>query len=90
MTNTPKYDIIIMVKEELRQVPLLLNSKQSRTSTIGNLPKIHKKEVVKMLVMIPESFGWALVGAVALVDVIGVIHCVKWFIKIRKENKEEE
>jgi hypothetical protein len=47
-------------------------------------------KMLEMLLMIPESFGWALVGAVALVDVIGVIHCVKWFIKIRKENKEEE
>lgn len=46
--------------------------------------------MLEMLLMIPESVGWALVGAVALVDVIGVIHCVKWFIKIRKENKEEE
>ena len=46
--------------------------------------------MLEMLAMIPENFGWALVGAVALVDVIGVIHCVKWFIKIRKENKEEE
>lgn len=46
--------------------------------------------MLELLAMIPDSVGWALVGAFITIDVVGVIHTIKMIAKARKEAKEEE
>ena len=47
-----------------------------------------EREVINMTMI--DCIGWAVVGAVALTDIIGVVHCIKWFVKIRKANREDD
>ena len=46
--------------------------------------------MLEMILAIPESAGWAFVGAVGAVDVMAFFKLAKFFVRIHKENKEEE
>lgn len=46
--------------------------------------------MLELLAMIPDSVGWALVGAFITIDVVGVIHTIKMIVKAHKKTEEEE
>ena len=46
--------------------------------------------MLKIILAIPENAGWAFVGAIGAVDIMAFFKLAKFFIRIYKENKEEE
>lgn len=48
------------------------------------------EKIFELIALIPEEFGWSLVGALAMLCLVMICNIVKLYIDGHKEEEEEE